>query len=108
MVILIHFGQNKTPRNYDTYAHFKLLYIISCNGHDIKESKVSLFSFHVVFTNWPAKSGKQLRIITKASDKQTAAWLQLKGKAKRLFTSRLKIPSFCMKSLQSFFCKVIA
>lgn len=24
MVILIHFGQKKAPRNYDTYAHFKL------------------------------------------------------------------------------------
>lgn len=83
MAILIHCDQNKALRNYDTYTHFKILYVISCNGHDIKESQVLPFSsygfFHKFCAIWPAKSGKQLRITTKASDKQTAARSQFQG-----------------------------
>lgn len=84
MAILIHCGQNKALRNYDTYTHFKILYVTSYNGHDIKESQDLPFSSYGVFflkfcAIWPAKCGKQLRITTKASDKQTAAWSQFQG-----------------------------
>lgn len=71
MTTLIHFGQNKVLTNDDTYTHFKVLYIIFCNGHDIKESQVVPFSFYVIFMSFVQlgllKQGeKQLRITMKA------------------------------------------
>lgn len=110
MAILFHFGQNKALRNCNN--NFKLLYIISRNGHDIKDIQVLPFSFYVVFTSFvqlgPLRAESNWESPQKLLTNKRQHALSSKVKTKRFFTSRSKLPRFCMKSLQSFLCKVIA